>query len=260
MHIHHIVLDSIHGSDFVAERPNGIIDYLLLFIKTPCTMVVDDHLHTIGSPSVILISSNTPYKYFPTGPQYIDDHLHFAVSDKSSFMSELIFPLNIPIQVSNDNCIHSILCGIQQENTPDNKYSGLIINHLISLLLIKVGEQWDLMQLRNTSLPHYSDLLGVRNQILDSPEKAWTIEELAEKAHLSHAYFQVMYKKAFGVTCITDVINAKIAQAKVLLASTNFPVKQISQELGYNDVYHFIRQFKKSTGMTPGAFRKKLYS
>jgi len=126
--------------------------------------------------------------------------------------------------------------------------------------MLKLGEQWDMLQQNNSSLPHYNDLLAVRKQILNSPDRLWKIEELAEQAHLSHAYFQVMYKKAFGVTCITDVINTKITQAKVLLTSTDLPVKQVAQELGYNEVYHFIRQFKKSTGLTPGAFRKKTIS
>lgn len=258
MYIHYIALDSIHGSEFLVDRINGLIDYLFLVVKSPCTFVISDKVYTISNPSAILLGSNTPHKYFPTGTQYIDDYLHFAVKDGNSFENELIFPLNTPVQISNDCSINNLLHMILKESSPNNKYSSRIVELLINLLMIKVGEQWDLQQQQNTNIPHYDNLLSIRNQILLSPERLWTVEELAEKAHLSHAYFQVMYKKAFGVTCITDVINAKIAQAKVLLTSTSLPVKQVAQELGYNEVYHFIRQFKKSTGLTPGAFRKKL--
>lgn len=258
MYIHHIALDCIHTSDFVSERSNGIVDFLFLFVKTPSTFVINEQIFTISKPSAILIDSYIPYKYFPTGMQYIDDYLHFAVVDRKSFLKELTFPLNTPIQISKDSSIGNLLHDILNENNPDNKYSSRILKHLISLLMIKVSEQWDLLQQENTTLPHFNELLSVRNQIINSPERIWKVEELAEQAHLSHAYFQVIYKKAFGVTCITDVINTKIAQAKVLLTSTNLPVKEIAQELGYNEVYHFIRQFKKNTGETPGAFRKKL--
>jgi AraC family transcriptional regulator of arabinose operon len=257
MHIHYIALDNIHGSDFVIEKSNGLNDLLFLFVKSPSTVIIGDHVYTITNPSVILISSYTPYKYFPTGAEYNDDYLHFAVKDQSSFLNELIYPLNVPIQISKDSCISDLLRSIQNENKPENKYSSQIISLFIQLLMIKVGEQWDLFNHNNTNIPHYNDLLAIRNQIINSPSRIWTVEELAEQAHLSHAYFQVMYKKAFGVTCITDVINTKIAQAKVLLTSTDLPVMLVSQELGYNEVYHFIRQFKKSTGLTPGSFRKK---
>ena len=30
----------------------------------------------------------------------------------------------------------------------------------------------------------------------------------------------------------------------------------LAEELGYNDQYHFIRQFKARTGLTPGLYRK----
>lgn len=258
MYVHYIALNCINGSDFVMERSNGMTDLLFLYIKTPSTLIIDSQIYTVDKPSVILIDRYTPLKYFPTGTKYIDDYLHFAVEDHKSFIEELTFPLNTPIQITNDSSISSILLQIQNEKNQESKYESQIVGLLIKLLTLKVSEQWDLLQHEKTDMPHFDSLLAIRDKILNSPEKVWTVEELAAQAHLSHAYFQVMYKKAFGITCITDVINTKISQAKVLLSSTDFSVKRVSQELGYKEVYHFIRQFKKHTGLTPGAFRKKV--
>ncbi len=258
MYLHYVALDCVHESDFIMEKPNGLTDYLLLYIKSPSTMIVDDRIFTIAAPSIILFSSYTPHRYFPTGTEYIDDYLHFAIKDRANFLDELTFPLNTPIKISNDKYITPLLHDILNEDGKEGKYSSRIIDYLVNLLLLRIGEQWDLLQHKDNAIPHYDDLLAVRNQIMRNPSKNWNIEELAEQAHLSHAYFQVMYKKAFGVTCITDVINVKTAQAKVLLSSTDLPVKQVAEELGYNEIYHFIRQFKKNTGLTPGAFRKKV--
>jgi AraC family transcriptional regulator, arabinose operon regulatory protein len=257
MYVHYIALDSTHGSDFVVDKPTGRIDILLLYIKTPSTLVINNQIYSIINPACILINSNTPHRYSPTGNSYVDDYLHFAVDNQEDFLSELTFPLNTPIEILNDSYIHEIMSLLLKEFNQDNKNSGRIFSLLIDLLMIKIGDEWNLYQNLIISNPHFHDLLKVRNQILNFPEKNWKIDELADQAHLSHAYFQVMYKKAFGITCITDVINAKIAKAKLLLNSTDLPVKQVAQELGYNEVYHFIRQFKKSTGQTPGAFRKK---
>jgi AraC family transcriptional regulator of arabinose operon len=257
MYIHYVALNSTHDSNFVVDRPNGRIDFLFLLIKTPSNFIIENTSYTVTAPSVLLLDSNTPHRYFPTSTEYIDDYLHFAVEDRLSFLKELTFPLNYPFQISNNNYIHDILTLIYNEFNLESRNSKQIFTLLIQLLMLKVGDEWSLYQHHNEYIPHYTDLLEIRNLILNSPGKSWTIDELAEQAHLSHAYFQVLYKKAFGVTCMTDVINTKISQAKILLTSTELPVNQLAHDLGYNDVYHFIRQFKKCTGYTPGAYRKK---
>lgn len=55
-----------------------------------------------------------------------------------------------------------------------------------------------------------------------------------------------------------DLIDARIARAKTLLANKELDTVQLAEALGYNDQYHFIRQFKARTGQTPGAYRKTL--
>ncbi len=256
MHVHHIALECVHHKDFVMNRTHGTIDLLFIVFKTPCTLLIKDHAYSITHPSAILIDSYTPYKYFPSAIEYIDDYLHFAPNSRTDFLSELTFPLNTPITLSNYSIIQDILQKIRYEYASDGKYLTKLCDLLIALLMIKISEQWDTLLHNNETLPHYSDLLAVRNSILQAPEKTWTIEEMAEQAHLSNSYFQVMYKRAFGITCFTDVINTKVTHAKLLLSSTDMSVKNVALSLGYNEVYHFIRQFKKHTGLTPGAFKK----
>lgn len=257
MYLHYVSVDNKHDCDFIQDRPNGIVDFLFLCIKSKSTLIINESNYIINTPSVILFDSYTPHKYFPSGTKYIDDYLHFAVKDPDSFVKELTFPFNIPIPLSNYSTIQTLLTLIIHENQPENKYSTQIISTLIKALMLKVGEQWNIVQHESILSPHYHDLLTIRNQITQHPEKMWTVEDLAEQAHLSHAYFQVLYKKAFGTTCMNDVISAKISQAKTYLTSTDLPIYQIALEVGYNEVPHFIRQFKKSTGLTPGSFRKK---
>jgi AraC family transcriptional regulator of arabinose operon len=240
------------------DRANGIVDFLFLFVKTPAAFIVDKRIFTIDHPSVILMDSYVPHKYFPTGQTYIDDYLHFDSQERDKFISELTFPMNIPIQITDSKQIDTILSDIMKENYPANKYWNKIMDLLISLLMIKVSEQYDILNRERMSVPHFDKLAELRNQILASPEKKWSVENLSCQMCLSPAYFQTVYKKAFGVTCITDVINSRISQAKILLTTTDMPVNQVSNELGYDEVYHFIRQFKKNIGLTPGLFRKKL--
>lgn len=257
MYIHFIALSCPQKPDFVQERKHGIIDFLFLRFHSNTTLILDNKTYTITKPCVFLIDSHVPYKYFSNSKNYTDDYLHFAAENRQQFLSELTFPLNTPIYISEDSAINSLLDLIQEEHNSKNRLAARSIDLLIRCLMVKVSEAWSQSQQLNTSVPHYYELSRVRDTILSSPEHPWTVDELAEMAHLSPSYFQVVYKKAFGITCMTEVINAKLEQAKLLLTSTELPISAVAAETGYNEVYHFIRQFKKSTGMTPGAFRKK---
>ena len=55
---------------------------------------------------------------------------------------------------------------------------------------------------------------------------------------------------------LTQKHNAK----SLLLSDKRYPLPQVAEMLGYNDQYHFIRQFRTETGMTPGDYRRKQQS
>ena len=50
----------------------------------------------------------------------------------------------------------------------------------------------------------------------------------------------------------------KMNEAKRLLLETNMTVAEIAEELHYTNPQNFIRFFSKTTGLTPGKFRKLL--
>ena len=58
------------------------------------------------------------------------------------------------------------------------------------------------------------------------------------------------------MSCVEDVINARIAKAKILLSGSNLKVGEIAVKCGYSDVEHFTRQFKAKTEISPLKFRK----
>lgn len=98
----------------------------------------------------------------------------------------------------------------------------------------------------------------LRYQIRTHPEKSWSVEEMAEAVGLSKSRFHAVYKAAFGNSPMQYVIEMKIDRAKTLLRVEELSdLATIAEKLGYKNQYHFIRQFKAVTGMTPGAFRKQ---
>ncbi|SNB46962.1 AraC family transcriptional regulator [Geobacter sp. DSM 9736] len=82
------------------------------------------------------------------------------------------------------------------------------------------------------------------------------IDMLADAAGMSRYHFCRVFKKSIGVTPMTLVSRLRIERAKELLRRGK-PVSLICMEVGYNDLSHFIRQFKRSVKCTPGAYRAR---
>ena len=86
------------------------------------------------------------------------------------------------------------------------------------------------------------------------PELDWNIDSMLKRINLGRTRFQTLYKEAFGISPIDDVINARVKFAKDRLKYTSRSVAEIADICGYTSTEHFIRQFAKVTGMRPCAF------
>lgn len=65
-------------------------------------------------------------------------------------------------------------------------------------------------------------------------------------------------KEIYGLSPKKVINEGIILKAKKLLAENESTIKEISDELGFADAPHFVKFFKKETGMTPSQFRKNL--
>ena len=52
--------------------------------------------------------------------------------------------------------------------------------------------------------------------------------------------------------------NLRVREAKNMLRSGLFSNMEIAEKLGYCDVYHFCKNFKLATGVSPGKYKKSL--
>lgn len=80
--------------------------------------------------------------------------------------------------------------------------------------------------------------------------------ETAEHFQMTLPAFSKFFKDATGQNVMDYTIQTRIQKAKELLVSTNFPLKDISEQVGYYNVSSFTRRFKLNQGITPGEYRK----
>ena len=84
-----------------------------------------------------------------------------------------------------------------------------------------------------------------------------TLESLSDKFHLSKPYLSKYIKEKAGMTFQDVVKKERMKKARILLRETNQTVVSIAAEVGYENVEHFNRLFKKSYDITPVQYRKQ---
>lgn len=86
---------------------------------------------------------------------------------------------------------------------------------------------------------------------------AHPVEEMIKRSKLAERTFKRRFATATGLPPLEYVQRLRIEDAKRRLERTEAPVDEISWRVGYEDPAFFRRLFKRTTGMAPGAYRKR---
>jgi transcriptional regulator GlxA family with amidase domain len=87
-----------------------------------------------------------------------------------------------------------------------------------------------------------------------SPERQWTLEELAKLYGYSTSRFSALYTEIFGISPINDILENRLNTAKRLLALKTYSVGQIAELCGFSSIHYFSKFFKSHTGKSPSEY------
>lgn len=82
-----------------------------------------------------------------------------------------------------------------------------------------------------------------------------SLQQVARAVGKSPAYVTTTLSRATGKSAVEWITAYRMAQARTLLHKSRESVSAIAERVGYGDTTHFIRMFRRETGVTPAAFR-----
>lgn len=157
------------------------------------------------------------------------------------------------------NKLQTTLEEIQKEffNQKDN-YTEAIIANLDLFFIEYVRHSSNPKSIANTNNSYIHDRFAeVTAAIENNVAGMKSISDYAKLLNLSPYQLNSVTRSSVGKT-VSDLINEQIIlEAKRFLLATPLQVKDIADNLGYEDISYFIRFFKKHTSHSPEAFRKK---
>lgn len=84
-----------------------------------------------------------------------------------------------------------------------------------------------------------------------------TIQEIANSLGLNRKYFCTIFSKQIGVSPSEYLINLRLNKAAELMTTYQESPTTAAMSVGYDDIYHFSKIFKKHFGLSPREYCKK---
>ena len=128
-----------------------------------------------------------------------------------------------------------------------------IIRASINALAVCVNKLEDIHKntgIQDERMNHIMNLIQANYQTI-------TLEKLSTELALSAPYLSKYIKEKSGSTFGDIVKNVRLKKSRTLLKNTKMTVENVAEQVGYQNVEHFNRLFKKKYGMTPTQYRNQ---
>ncbi len=197
--------------------------------------------------------------------KFLVENVHSEIFGEFPFLLAEIVP---PKTLSQNNLaeFEALYKQILSESEKDSKYKNRVIGNLVTVLLLKIKENFwsDYNPIDEGN--RNSQIVKSFKQLLESEYKKILENELndsklhvqyfAEKLSLHPNYLNSVIKSKTGRTVNDWISKRAISVAKSLLISTSYSSKEIAYRLGFSEPTHFSRFFKNQTRLSPNTFRK----
>ena len=241
----------IENLKFKSKNPkNG---NLFVRFKSSATVLTKDGYKHAKPGDFIFYDRTEEIEYTGEECVFVHDFFRFFIDDEKDelFSIETSRLFSFPLSDRAEDILR--LIDLEHHSASKTRECALdLLGKLFFLILKEAIDNSSTLE----KTPKYEELLSLRCEMLSSPERDFTIDSLAQRMFMSPTLFQKTYKKCFGKSCILDLIQARINKASYLLRYTSKKETEIAALCGYNNVEHFIRQFKKHKGITPSKYRR----
>lgn len=239
-------------------------------------MTVCGETYPLSAGCAITFQSDTEYTWQPdeNGVSYIAVNFDYTMNfshirssfhpiPSSSFSSERLLEridfsdsviLNKPIYIQNATPLEVNLRLLASEFYLKNDYTAELLSSCLKFIIISVvrlsGTQENPKQKKS-----YDVVRRVIQYVENNYDSDLTNDDIGDYFHFNSSYLNRIFKQHTGETLHGFLVRYRMNLAMELLHTSNLSVNEIAEQVGFTDVPHFIRSFKKTTGKTPARYR-----
>jgi len=241
------------------ERKTGIDQNILIYVVEGKGYInLDSHVHTLSPNSFFVIPAFKPHKYYadqktPWGIFWV----HYKGEKSVTIPIETEKVLLVKYEVSDKTdkrvelfkeIINILLLGYSQENL---EYANMSLWYLMANFVY--GEQFNNKDILPSNDPVSKSILFMKENISVN----LSLPGIAEKSGYSVSHFSKIFTQRTKQSPLEYFKHLRMQRACDLLDHSELRIKEIGNDLGFNDVYHFSRVFKEIMSISPQFYRKR---
>jgi AraC-like DNA-binding protein len=150
---------------------------------------------------------------------------------------------------------------LQQREKDEPGYELIIKSLSIKMITLILKETYfsDVKSDNNSFSFEAYDKTSIVSTILkfinENYENNISLDKISQNMYLSSVYISKIFKDETGDSPINYLIKVRLSKAKEMLENGSRSVKSIAENVGYHDVYHFSKLFKKYYGCAPSKYK-----
>ena len=241
---------------FVLHRDNIGGQYIFIHFHTPVTAVLRGEKTDIKPGGCVFFGANAMQCFSSPDCKLVHDWFHADI-DCGVLMEKYGLECEKVYYPDNSDEITKFINEINLEYSVGAKYFKELAEAAAEKMMIYLARSDEAAAGESKRDILQKELfIQARAEIHMDICRQWTVEDMARLVNMSESRFYYLYKKMFGITPQRDLVEKRVQTAQMLLAKKQMTVKETARLTGYSNEYHFIRQFKQITGITPGKAAK----
>lgn len=243
-----------HRDGLTIDRPRGAGFYVLVLFKSRVAIRMEGVMTPLEPNTFLLFAPDAPHFYREMEKPLVNDWVHFT-GDAEELIERLGIPLNTPVRAQDPLAISRFVMDLQNGVRETHPLRDEILDAETRCLLLRLGAMLGRSALPVRAGQYLQAFTELRNSLYGQPHLHSPVEALARRVQLGKSRFQHLYRELFGISVVQDMILSRIAHARYLLENSTASVTAIAGLCGYENDVHFMRQFRKVMGISPGAYR-----